>query len=233
MSAWMAPTSFSACARRDSLPGSCGAAMTRYLSRVRGQGMFHGMRTALLLFAWIAWPCLPMPATSVRAPAFEILVDRADLIFTGRAVAQRSEWNDVQGQKSIVTFVSFAVEKVHKGRADAVITLQFLGGTVGQVSMDVADMPRFRKGERAVLFIENNGLAASPVIGFFHGRFPLRKIGSGPDEMLKYNGEPLGDVAEIGQEKRVSRPATKRALSHDEFALKIRERLARAPATQP
>jgi hypothetical protein len=195
--------------------------------------MFHGLRTALVLFAWIALSCLPLPATSVRAPAFEVLVDRADLIFAGRAVAQRSEWNDVQGQKSIVTFVSFAVEKIHKGRADAVITLQFLGGTVGNVSMEVADMPRFRKGERAVLFIENNGLAASPVIGFFHGRFPLRKTGPGPDEMLQYTGEPLGNVAEIGQEKRVSGPVTKRAMSHDEFALKIRERLARAPGTKP
>jgi hypothetical protein len=207
--------------------------MTRYLSRVRGQGMFHGMRTALVFFAWSALSCLPLPATSVRAPAFEVLVDRADLIFTGRAVAQRSEWINLQGEKSIVTFVSFAVEKIHKGRADTVITLQFLGGTVGNVSMDVADMPRFRKGDRAVLFIENNGLAASPVIGFFHGRFPLRKSGPGPDEMLQYNGEPLGDVAEIGQEKRASRPATKRAVSHDEFALKIRERLARAPGTKP
>ena len=207
--------------------------MTRYLSRVRGQGMLHGMRKALLLFAWIALSGLPLAATSVRAPAFEVLVDRAELIFTGRAVAQRSEWSNLQGQKSIVTFVSFAVEKVHKGKADAVITLQFLGGTVGDVTMDVADMPRFRKGERAVLFIENNGLAASPVIGFFHGRFPLRKTGPGPDEMLKYNGEPLSDVGEIGKEKRVSRPATKRALSHDEFSLRIRERLDRASARQP
>ena len=74
------------------------------------------------------------------------------------------------------------------------------------------------------LFIENNGLAARPVIGFFHGRFPLRITGPGPDEMLKFNGEPLSDVGEIGQEKRVSRPATRRALSHDEFSLRIRGR---------
>jgi hypothetical protein len=207
--------------------------MTSYVSRVRGQGMLHGMRRALLLFAGMALSCLPLLATSVRAPVFEVLVDRAELIFTGRAVAQRSEWSNLQGQKSIVTFVSFAVEKVHKGKADAVITLQFLGGTVGDVTMDVADMPRFRKGERAVLFIENNGLAASPVIGFFHGRFPLRKTGSGLDEMLKYNGEPLSDVGEIGQEKRVSRAATRRALSHDEFSLRIRERVDRASARQP
>jgi len=191
------------------------------------------MRTALPLLAVMALSCLPLRATSVRAPAFETLVDRADLIFTGRAISQRSEWSTAQGQRSIVTLVTFAVEKLHKGKAEAVITLQFLGGTVGQVTMDVAEMPRFRKGDRAVLFVENNGLAASPVIGFFYGRFPLRKTGPGPDEVLKYNGEPLADVAEIAQEKKQIRPATRRALSHDEFALKIRDRLARNSSRDP
>jgi len=105
-------------------------------------------------------------------------------------------------QKSIVTLVSFRVQAVHKGRADSVVTLQFLGGTVGDVTLDVSDMPKFKPGERVVLFVEKNGASASPLIGFYHGKFSLQKDASGRDVVLKHNGEPLADVAELGHAKR-------------------------------
>jgi hypothetical protein len=161
-------------------------------------------------------------ATTVRAPEFATLVDRADLIFTGRAVAQRSDWAVFNGQRAIITFVTFAVEKSHKGRAEDMVILQFLGGTVGNVAMEVTQMPTFARGERAVLFVEDNGIAASPIIGFYHGRFPLRRE-AGADVILKHTGEPLGDVAEIGRSGQRKKPPA-RALSHDEFAGKIRQR---------
>jgi hypothetical protein len=192
------------------------------------------MRGALQFFACLVLIGLPARATSVRAPDFDTLVDRADLIFTGRVVSQRAEWSSLGGRRSIVTFVSFAVEKVHKGKADSVLALQFLGGTVGDVTMHVAEMPSFKTGERAVLFVENNGLAASPVVGFFHGRFPLRRNAGSHDEVLKHNGELLADVAEIGRVQRsTGTRAASHALSHDEFSARIRQRLARSPGPQP
>ncbi len=133
-----------------------------------------------------------------------------------------------------MTFVTFAVEKVHKGQADSVVVLQFLGGTVGAVTMEVAEMPAFKTGERAVLFIENNGHSASPVIGFFHGRFPIRRNAAGRDDVLKHNGELLTDVAEIGRVKRsMGTRAASQALSHDEFSAKIRQRLDHSTGKQP
>lgn len=165
-------------------------------------------------------------ATSVIAPSFEKLVERATLIFTGQVISQHSEWKNENGQKSIVTLVSFRVRTVHKGHADAVVTLQFLGGTVGDVTLDVSDMPKFSKGERVVLFVENNGASASPLIGFYHGKFSLRANESGGETVLKHNGEPLADVAEIGQAKGAAVPA-RTGLSHEDFAGKIRERISR------
>jgi len=180
--------------------------------------------TSFTLFVGSMW------GTSVRAPDFETLVDRAELIFTGRVVSQRSEWSTSNGQKSIVTHVSLSIEKLHKGKAGSVVTLQFLGGSVGDVTMEVAEIPRFANGERTVLFIENNGVAASPVIGFFHGKFLLRKDRNGRDAMLKHSGEPLGDVAEIGRARRAGPVrAASRAMLHEEFSTKIRDRLALAP----
>jgi hypothetical protein len=166
-------------------------------------------------------------ATSVIAPRFETLVDRAELIFAGQVTGQRSEWKNHNGQRSIVTLVTFAVRQVHKGHAESAITLQFLGGTVGDVTLEVADIPKFRPGERVVLFIEDNGLAASPVIGFFHGKFSLRQDESGRESVFTHNNDPLTDVAELGRAKRLPvSQESRRALSHEEFSAAIGKRLS-------
>ncbi|HWN96348.1 MAG TPA: hypothetical protein VNT99_15060, partial [Methylomirabilota bacterium] len=164
-------------------------------------------------------------ATSVLAPRFETLVDRAELIFTGHVISQRTEWRNGNGQKSIVTLVSFAVQQVHKGRAAATVTLQFLGGTIGDVTLEVAEMPKFKAGERVVLFVEGNGVNASPIIGFFHGRFLLRKDRVGREAVWQYNGEPLAAVNEIGRGKRAAGPEV-RSVSHEEFTFQIHQRVA-------
>ena len=164
-------------------------------------------------------------ATTVIAPRFEALVDRSELIFTGQVLSQHAEWRTINGRKSIVTLVTYGVHHVHKGRAASTVTLQFLGGALGDVALDVTDMPKFKAGERVVLFVEGNGQAVSPVVGFYHGRFSLRRTEAGRDEVLTHNGESLASVADLGRAKRVSAPSA-RALSHEEFTAQIRARLA-------
>jgi hypothetical protein len=181
----------------------------------------------------VAFVCL-LPllahATTVVAPRFETLVDRAELIFTGQVLSQRAEWRNHNGERSIVTLVTFGLQQVHKGQAPPTVTLQFLGGALGNVRLEVADIPKFKVGERVMLFVEGNGSAISPVIGFFHGRFTLRKNAAGTDEVLMHNGDSLASVADIGRAKRLS-PSTAPALSHESFAARIRERLA-SPGTK-
>ena len=168
-------------------------------------------------------------ATSVIAPTFDQLVQRADLIFTGQVLSRRAEWRNNGGQKSIVTLVTFGVRAVHKGRADATVTLQFLGGTVGDVTLDVSEMPKFKPDERVVLFVEKNGVNASPLLGFYHGKFSLRRDANGRESVLTHAGEPLVEVAEMGRAKRTTVAATapRAALSHEEFTGQVRERLDR------
>lgn len=163
-------------------------------------------------------------ATTVIAPSFDQLVERADLIFTGQALAQRSEWRNIGGRKSIVTLVSFQVSAVHKGSAGSVATLQFLGGAIGDVTLDISDMPKFKQGERVVLFVHRNGASASPLIGLYHGKFSLHVDAAGRETVAKHDGEPVADVLEIGRSKPAAR-STKAALSSAEFTRKVRERL--------
>jgi len=182
-------------------------------------------RTRALFCTLLVAAALPAFATTVVAPRFEALVDGAELIFTGQALTQRSEWRNQNGQRVIVTLVTFGVEQIYKGRASHTVTLQFLGGTVGDVTLEVAEVPRFKNGERAVLFVAGNGAAVSPVLGFFHGRFPLRRRADGTEEVLRYNGEKLGVVDEIGRVQEKAGAGTRHALSHEGFAARIRERV--------
>lgn len=152
--------------------------------------------TAALLF------CLFITAargTTVIPPTFEEMVDRADLVFEGRVVNVRSEWSYVQIQPTIYTWVEFEVQEVLKGSAKSVTTLQFLGGTVGDVTLEVAGVPKFSRGERVLLFVEGNGVQFCPIVGVFHGNFGIRRDGkTGREVVAMHNGKPLRDVSEIG-----------------------------------
>lgn len=165
-------------------------------------------------------------ATSVLAPNFDALVNRADLIFSGRIVAQRAEWRGDNSQRSIVTLVSVAVQEVYKGKAESVVALQFLGGRIGDVSLDVAEVPKFQPGERVILFVEGNGVNASPLVGFFHGKFSLQRDPSGMETVRQHDGRPLGAIAEIGHTKRATVDRPPGILSREEFVANIKRRVA-------
>ena len=184
------------------------------------------VRTFFAAIAFLVLAASRVFATSVIAPSFDDLVTRADLIFTGQVISQHSEWRETDGKRSIVTIVKFGVEQVHKGRAGVTVKLQFLGGAIGAVTLDVSDMPKFSQGERVVLFVEKNSVNASPLIGFYHGKFSLRKDASGRDAVLKHDGQALVDVAELGRSKRAGAGAIQSGLSHEEFAAKVRERVS-------
>lgn len=181
-------------------------------------------RNLLCVFAFL--PSGVATATSVLAPSFELLVDRAELIFTGQVISQRSEWRSNDGQKSIVTLVTLAVQQVHKGHASSSVTLQFLGGTIGEVSLDVAEIPKFKPGERVVLFVEGNGINASPLVGFYHGKFSLQRSRAGLETVLRHNGEPFLASSRSGAKEAVSSAPAEEAVTHEEFVMQIRRRVA-------
>src|SRR5215207_11195448 len=107
---------------------------------------FMRFRTTLLLLALAALPAAR--ATSVVPPNFAELVGEADAIYRGRVTAvqpRRVERPDGNGSV-IKTFVTFAVERVLKGADQKEVTLEFLGGTVGDDSMTVSGMPKFNVG---------------------------------------------------------------------------------------
>ncbi len=181
-------------------------------------------RLLVLLAVWLALT-LPAPATTVIPPRFEDLVDTADLIFTGQAVAQKTEWRTLEGKSSLVTLVTFSVQRIHKGLTPSVVTLQFLGGSLGDVKLDVSEVPKFRMGERVVLFVEGNGVTVSPLVGFFHGKFSLKREPDGRESLLQHDGHPLLELRQIGSPKSAGGDASTRPVLLDEFTGHIARRL--------
>jgi hypothetical protein len=200
--------------------------------------MRNRLNSVGLAFCAVAWLFLTTAkATTVIPPTFEEMTDRADLVFVGNVVSSRAEWRAVGISQVIFTLVEFQTQDVLKGNAEKTVTLQFLGGSVGDVTLKVAAVPRFNSGDRVLLFVQGNRIQFCPLVGVFHGKFGVHKDEkTGRDIILKHDGKPLRDVAEIGtgegagfRPKRTqpSIPADREPMSADDFKQQIRARLAK------
>ena len=176
-------------------------------------------------------------ATSVVPPTFEELAERADLVFVGKVVGSQAEWRVAGTNQAIFTRVEFHTEEILKGTAAASVKLRFLGGTVREVTLEVVGVPRFKAGDRVLLFVEGNGVQFCPLVGVYHGKFGVQKDDkSGRDVVFMHDGKPLRDVAEIGagegaqfgpKRARLSIPAEREPMSLDDFKARIRLHLAK------
>jgi hypothetical protein len=154
-------------------------------------------------------------ATTVIPPSFDELVSRAEMIFQGSVTDVRSEWTGEGAQRHIMSYVTLKVEDAIKGKPGATVTLRMLGGTVGGETMEVTDAPKFKVGDRDILFVENNGTQFVPLVGIMHGRFRVKKDASGQDAVFTNEGSPLSDLTQLGKNEAAA--SAGRALSKQEF----------------
>ena len=162
--------------------------------------------------------------TTVIPPTFDELVNRAQVIFQGVVTDVRSQWVGEGAQRSIVSYVTFKVEAAMKGNPGNTYTMRMLGGTVGDQTMEVTDSPKFKVGNRDILFVENNGSQFVPLVGIMHGRFRVEREQAGGREVVMTNeGEPLSNVSQLGKNRQAASAGT--ALSIDEFKSAIHTKL--------
>jgi hypothetical protein len=138
-------------------------------------------------------------ATTVVPPDMTQLVDEADAIYRGRVTdvqARRVERAD--GGSVIKTFVTVAVDRVLKGAEVKETTLEFLGGTIGDETLEVGGMPQFTVGDRGIVFVQNNGQQFCPLVRLMHGRYRIQKdSASGREFVARDNGRPLKQAADV------------------------------------
>lgn len=112
-------------------------------------------------------------ATTVIRPEFEELAEEAEFIFLGRVLGQEGRYVDIPEGRIIKTAVRFQVLESYKGDPGSEITLDFLGGQVGDTRMEIVGMPEFNTGEEVILFTDPDTNAASPVLGWFYGVYEV------------------------------------------------------------
>ena len=169
-------------------------------------------------------------ATTVIPPSFDELVSRAEMIFQGSVTDVRSEWTGEGAQRHIMSYVTLQVQDVIKGNPGPTVTLRMLGGTVGGETMEVSDAPKFKVGDRDILFVENNGTQFVPLVGIMHGRFHVKKDTTGQDTVFTDEGSPLSDVTQLGKNEAAA--SAGHAISKQEFRQRIQAK-AQEQAAHP
>ena len=162
--------------------------------------------TSLLVVSLLFWSlAAPAHATSVMPLGF------ADIVGEARNIV-RAEVVDVRAARAssgrIETIVTFRVERVLKGSPDrALVMLRFLGGVIGDESMEVSGMPRFAVGDRDVLCLGDENGVVSPIVGLMQGRFRVVRGVDGEDRVTRYDGTAFATTAQVLRPLRESATA--------------------------
>lgn len=127
-------------------------------------------RISLLLLLLAA----PVAATTVQQVAFVDLVERAELIVEGRVSRVYARYDD-EG-RFIWTHVEVTVADVLKGQTEAdTLHLKFMGGTVGDMTLEVSAMHYPAEDEVGIYFVESaNVQQMNPLVGWDQGHFKVQ-----------------------------------------------------------
>ena len=148
------------------------------------------MRPAHVLAASIFSLTLASPVAAQHGPPVDMtsLARGADrvVVATVTRVAPVFQTNEF-GDELIVSRTHLRVDAVLKpgpGADDQPLVLELEGGTIGDLTLDVSDLPKLARGERAVLFLRRNSRGATVPHGRGHGILKL-------DSSDRIQGTPL------------------------------------------
>ncbi len=137
-------------------------------------------------------------AVSVMPPDFTALVGQATQIVRVRITELSVRWDESPQGPVIHTYVKAETLKTLKGSDQTTISLRLLGGQIGDVSMQIADMPTFEVGQTYLLFIAGNHHAFCPLVGVMHGSYPLVvDPATQTERVTRGNGQPLARVDDV------------------------------------
>jgi hypothetical protein len=132
-------------------------------------------------------------AASVRQVTMDEMLQQCQFVFEGKVLALESKENS---QKRIHTYVTFEIQDIIKGEySSGTITLSFLGGTVGDVTMGVSDMKVPQLAERGIYFVESlERSQVHPLYGWSQGHFLVQPDETGIDRVMTSNEQPVTEV---------------------------------------
>lgn len=110
-------------------------------------------------------------ATTLARLKFEDLAQRADAVARVRCLASRALWKDGE----IWTETQFSVEEENKGLLPPIVVVEMPGGNLGHLHARVEEVPAFRPGEEAYVFLWGQPGQAYRVLGWSQGTFRITR----------------------------------------------------------
>jgi hypothetical protein len=141
-------------------------------------------------------------ASSVLEVSLDEMLQQSHLVFEGTATAINATEDS---QKRIHTYVTFEINDIIKGEYPGnTITLRFLGGTVGGVTMTVSDMRLPEQGEHGIYFVESlERFQVNPLYGWSQGHFVVGRDNAGIGRVMTNRRLPVVGVTDLTPEERM------------------------------
>lgn len=120
------------------------------------------MKSLCLLVGLLAWTA---PALAEVGPPADLAsrARGAGKVVVARIVDVRAQFETNRfGDQLIVSHAVLEVLETWKGAPEATLQLAVEGGTVGDLTLRVSDLPTVTEGERAVFFLEASGSGHTP-----------------------------------------------------------------------
>ncbi len=145
----------------------------------------------LICYSYLALFAILCSATSVLQITFEELCQQAGLIFEGRVIAVDARKND--RSPDIWTYVTFDVIDVIKGPSVGdEIELAFMGGTIGDVGLQVASMQFPKLAETGIYFVESLARRqVNPLLGWTQGHYLVEPDEFGTKRVFTHARRPV------------------------------------------
>jgi hypothetical protein len=110
-------------------------------------------------------------ATTLARMRFEELAGQATAVARVRCLGTESRWEN----GDIWTETRFEVVEQNKGSLPGLVTVRMLGGHVGNLHSRIEDVPSFRAGEEAYLFLWSRDGEPYRVLGWAQGTFRIAR----------------------------------------------------------
>jgi len=150
------------------------------------------LESRAILMALMLMPISYGNATSVREVSMDEMLQQSELVFEGTATAVEAR---VNSQKRIHTYVTFEIKDIIKGEYHSNITLRFLGGTVGDLTLAVTDMRLPQQGEHGIYFVESlERFQVNPLYGWSQGHFIVERDATGSERVMTNRRLPITGV---------------------------------------
>jgi hypothetical protein len=148
--------------------------------KMRSQPIIWFFATLIVLFLMHS---PKVDATSVLEVSLDAMLQESELVFEGTAISIEAKQN---GPKRIHTYITFEIKDIIKGEYPSkTITLRFLGGTTGDVTMAVSDMRLPQQGEHGIYFVESlKRFQVNPLYGWSQGHFIVEKDATGTERVM-------------------------------------------------